>query len=218
MSSALLALAFQSNTMAGDGGDSRTRADKSAAGASSTVVTLPTDEVLAGRVRLGDREAFDILLERYHLRLIGVAEAALGDLAEAEDLVQEILLQVWINRAEWEPKYGAAVYLFGSVTNRVRDVWRNRKRAERSLKLYRNEIDEAGSTSALAERIAEVWDEVALLPERWRKALLLRYLYDFPFAEVGKTMRVSENAAKKLVQRAISALTSSFSKETEQNI
>lgn len=218
MTSALLTLAFQSGTSDDGEGSNGRSAESRTHSEPASGITSPADELLVSRIRLGDREAFDMLLDRYHLRLIGTAEAALGDLSEAEDLVQEILLQTWINRAQWQPKYGAAVYLFGAVTNRVRNIWRDRKRAENSLRLYRNEKLDIDSASSLAEEIADVWDEVALLPERWRTALILRYLHDSPFVEVGRAMRISENAAKKLVQRAVAALMSSFSEEAKKDI
>lgn len=172
-----------------------------------------SDEILVARIRNGDRDAFDSLVVRYHARLVATTEAALGVRSEAEDLVQGMLLRVWIQRQTWEPSQGAAAYLFGSAANRVRNVWRDRKRAQRSLDRILREQRVDHDPGIVAEDIADVWEFVAKLPERWRTALLLRYLRDATFAEVGASMQISENAAKKLVQRALSALNAELSKK-----
>jgi len=167
----------------------------------------PTDDSLVLRTRAGDRDAFETLVRRYHGRLVVAATASLGIMADAEDVVQDVLLRVWINREQWTPTAGVAVYLFGAVTNRVRNVWRDRARAERSVARIGRDADNG---PALADDIAEVWEVIARLPDRWRMALVLRYVRDLSFAEVGAAMRISENAAKKLVQRAVESLTNVF--------
>ncbi len=179
----------------------------------SAVAHETSDEMLVARIREGDRDAFDSLVVRYHTRLIATTEAALGVRSEAEDLVQDMLLRVWIHREMWTPTQGAAVYLFGAAANRVRNVWRDRKRAQRSLDkiLHERQID--SDPGIVADDIADVWESVAKLPERWRTALLLRYLRDASFADVGSAMQISENAAKKLVQRALSALNTELSQK-----
>jgi RNA polymerase sigma-70 factor (ECF subfamily) len=169
----------------------------------------PSDDTLVTQIQSGDRDAFDLLVRRYHSRLVGAAEVLLGGRSEAEDIVQDVLLGVWVRRHEWNPAQGAAVYLFGSVTNRVRNAWRNRTRAQHSLEQIRHEVE---SSYTIADDVAEVWDAVGKLPERWRTALILRYVRDTSFANVGAAMQISENAAKKLVQRAIAFLSETLEK------
>jgi len=216
MASTLLDLVFGASfasdtqeSLEGSGSPFARRQDTATAagGVGASSVLAPPDEALVEQIRSGDRNAFDILARRYHVRLVSAATAALGTQSEAEDIVQDVLLRVWMNHPSWAPTQGAAAYLFGAVTNRVRNVWRDRKRAQLTFEqLPREAATEWTDTSTLAEEIAEVWDAVGKLPPRWRTALILRYLRDASFADVGRSMQISENAAKKLVQRAIAFL------------
>mgnify|MGYP003345989094 CR=1 FL=1 len=47
---------------------------------------IPGDADLVHAVRLGDRDAFGALVDRYRARVAGLAAAMLGDAGEAEDL------------------------------------------------------------------------------------------------------------------------------------
>lgn len=217
MSSALLAFVFRSN----DGGDGsgrncsgRGKKDLDDKALPAQVTVDPADEYLVTQIQSGSREAFDTLVKRYHLKLVATACASLDSQAEAEDIVQDILITIWINHQSWAPVRGAAVYLFGSLSNRIRNVWRDKKRTARSLELVRAEMQNTVSDgSALAEEVAVVWEEVGNLPERWRTALVLKYMNDLTFAQVGTSMNISENAAKKLVQRAMVALNEVLSRK-----
>ena len=54
--------------------------------------TLSSDETLMGRLRQGDREALASLFRRYSKTVRSVAFRILRDVAEADDLVQEVFL------------------------------------------------------------------------------------------------------------------------------
>jgi RNA polymerase sigma-70 factor (ECF subfamily) len=171
----------------------------------------PSDDVLVAATRAGDSVAFETLVRRYHGRLVAAAEAALGRQAEAEDVVQDVLLRVWVNRASWEPTHGAAAYFFGAVANRVRNAWRNRSRTTEMLN--RASREQANITEQPVDDLADVWEVMAQLPERWRTAIILRYVRDSAFSDVGRAMGISENAAKKLVRRAMLALTDALAEK-----
>jgi RNA polymerase sigma-70 factor (ECF subfamily) len=185
-----------------EGSGSAAGRSERAHGAPLTLAT-PSDDALVARTRAGDREAFEQLVRRYHVRLVAAAHAALHERAEAEDLVQDVLLRIWVNHTTWTPASGAAVYFFGAVANRVRNVWRDRMRAQRLSALAQQDAEQH---TRIADDMTGIWDAVAELPERWRTAIVLRFARDSSFAEVGAAMGISENAAKKVVRRALAAL------------
>jgi RNA polymerase sigma factor (sigma-70 family) len=53
---------------------------------------------------------------------------------------------------------------------------------------------------------AALWDAVVCLPEKQRGAVVLRYLLDLPYAEVGQILGCSESAARQNVRAALGAL------------
>jgi len=53
---------------------------------------------------------------------------------------------------------------------------------------------------------AEVWDAVAALPVKQRAALALRFIADCAYAEIGRAMQTSEDAARRSVHEALRKL------------
>src|SRR5436309_9645281 len=64
---------------------------------------VDSDEALMARVAVGDEPAFRLLAHRYLKRALGLARRMVGNDADAEELVQEALLRVWINAPRWRP-------------------------------------------------------------------------------------------------------------------
>src|ERR1044071_3584793 len=56
---------------------------------------LDPDAALMLRVKQGDMEAFEVLVDKYKQPIINVVYRTLQDSAEAEDLAQNVFLQVY---------------------------------------------------------------------------------------------------------------------------
>ena len=54
-----------------------------------------TDSMLISRIRAGDEDALAALHDRYAQVVYSVALRVLGDTSQAEDILQEIFLQLW---------------------------------------------------------------------------------------------------------------------------
>ena len=53
------------------------------------------DQVLVARVQAGERQAFDLLVAKYHRRLMRLVARLVHDPAEAEDVVQETFIKAF---------------------------------------------------------------------------------------------------------------------------
>lgn len=99
-------------------------------------VAPATDQALLAAVRTGDRDAFDQLFVRYGSGLMQFAERQLGNVADAEDAVQEAMLELVRKTKETLPEIKSPrAYIFGFVRNRVLDAQRVALRADRPLEL-----------------------------------------------------------------------------------
>ena len=61
------------------------------------------DSRLLQRVASGDRTAFDLLYTQYRMRVNGVALAVLRDAAQAQEVTQEVFLQLWQQASRFNP-------------------------------------------------------------------------------------------------------------------
>ena len=96
---------------------------------------------LLERARAGDRLALDVLMARYLPRLRRWASGRLPrwarDLADTQDLVQDVLLQTFKNIETFEPRNEGALqaYLRQGIVNRIRDEFRRTERRPAAAEL-----------------------------------------------------------------------------------
>ncbi|MFT3788520.1 MAG: sigma-70 family RNA polymerase sigma factor [Tepidisphaeraceae bacterium] len=176
---------------------------------------MSDDDLLRLYVEHGSREAFEELARRHAGTAYAVALRRLGRRDLAEDVTQAVFL-VLIRKA---PRLVGSRSLSGWFAKVAREaaidlIRRNevRRRHERSAACEADaragsvdpSADFAASTAdALA---AQLDDAVAELPEADRTVVVLRFYRGLSLADVGTTLGVSEDAARKRVERAVERL------------
>ena len=136
--------------------------------------------------------------------LVRTAYLMVGDLHEAEDLVQETLFKV---ASKWPRVYrmdNPLAYTRRILVNLV--LHGSSKRSRNRAELKATPPAETASTAALLDIHDELFDALAALPPRQRAALVLRYLLDLPEAEVAAAMRCSLGTVKSSTSRGLQRL------------
>ncbi|WP_052889013.1 RNA polymerase sigma factor [Thermogemmatispora carboxidivorans] len=173
------------------------------------------DGILARKALAGDEQAFEMLLKRYQTALFSFIYHFLGDYDQACDILQQVFLQLYISLPNLRTGEPLKAWLFQVARNRCLDELR-RKRAVHFSELEGNtEEDEPSPLDALPdgnplpEELAERHDlqrllseAIQTLPPRFRAVVLLRYLAQLSFAEIGQTLQMPEATAKTYFQRA----------------
>jgi RNA polymerase sigma-70 factor (sigma-E family) len=145
------------------------------------------------------------LFRAHHVELVRLALLMVGDLATAEDVVQdafEHLHRRW--RRLREP--GAVAYARASVLNGCRSVHRRsavaRKHAPR---LAGPVIHSPDAATALAEHGA-LLTALRALSRRQREVLALRFYADLDAAEIAATLRISPSTVRSTTSRGLAEL------------
>src|SRR5690606_17797220 len=125
----------------------------------------------------------------------------------AEDLVQDILLYVWENRARWHPPTTVHAYLYRAVRNRALNVLRDRK-PQAALDMAESVPDETepGSDLQYRELLVQYREAVQALPERRRQVFTLSRLYGLTYEEVAETLGISINTVRTQMTAALKHL------------
>ncbi len=76
-----------------------------------------TNEDLMCRVTTGDKHAFETLLYRHQRPILNFIFRFMGDPAEAEDLTQEVFLNVWKSAGTYKPDAKFTTWLYRIATN-----------------------------------------------------------------------------------------------------
>lgn len=180
---------------------------------------MPLDDVeIMRRVQAGEVEVFDLLVHRHRSALLRVAISKLGNVAWAEDVVQEAFLAAYAARETYKPQFAFRTWLWTILLNLCRQQWRRRESRPREQSVSHSHdwgaaglgeptTAETGLALALqSERRATVHQWLRTLPEPQADALRLRFLGELPFAEIALTMGSSVSAAKQRVKLGLMAL------------
>ncbi len=147
------------------------------------------------------------LFRGHQLELVHLAVVMVGDLATAEDIVQDVFERL---HRRWhdlrEPARGLA-YARSSVLNSCRSVHRRaavaRKYAPRLTPP--RDLTDPDTASVIGDR-GEIVAALRLLPRRQREVLVLRYYADLSITEVAETLRIAPSAVRAYNSRGLAAL------------
>jgi len=188
--------------------------DRAQVGVGSRAMQDP-DEELVQRVGAGDKRAAVELLRRHLPRMVGLARRMLGDLAEAEDIAQEVFLRVWKHAAAWKP--GQAKFKTWMHRVAINLCLDRLRRAGRNAGEVSPEIvdTQASATRGLddRQRRERVRDALQDLPERQRAAIVLCYYQDLTNIEAAEILGISVEALESLLSRARRTLKSALAAE-----
>jgi RNA polymerase sigma factor (sigma-70 family) len=159
------------------------------------------DEQLAALAGAGDRQAFEVLFERFRLTVYRVCARVCSDPAVAEDLVQDTFLKVW-----QAMRSGARPTVFRPWICRIahNTALDQRKRAARVATIelpaeLPGPLDTA-SLATLSLRLRVLIEDIRALSARQRQALVLRELQGLAFSQIGQLLGIDSNAAKRAAE------------------
>jgi RNA polymerase sigma-70 factor (ECF subfamily) len=166
------------------------------------------DEDLFALLQSGDRKAFDELYNRYWDKLFVVACRRLGNPAEAEEVVQDVMLRLWSRRGEIALKSSLGAYLAVAVKYEVINwLARHRRRQAYQNALEGPEADHSTEQLvdffALQERLSRL---VKALPEKRRIVFQLSRDQGLSQKEIAERLRISENTVEAHIRKALQSL------------
>lgn len=158
------------------------------------------DELLAIRCQLGERDAFDELIDRYADRLRGHVRRVAASNAEADDLVQETWLRVIRGLPGLRDPARVRSWLFGIAHRVLVDRLRTRYAEPAAVDVApladaRNLLDEEIRRDQI-ERGLEVLAPID------REVVVLFYLEQFTLSEVAEAVGVPVGTVKSRLHRA----------------
>ena len=147
------------------------------------------------------------LFRDHWLELVRLALVMVGDLATAEDVVQDAFEQLHRGRHGLRKQASGLAYVRSCVLNGCRSV-RRRAAAARKYSPRLAEAPGAGSPDAIAgvDDSGAVIAALQSLSRRQREAVVLRYYADLDAAEIAGTMGITPGAVRTTLSRALAAL------------
>ena len=166
-----------------------------------------TDEDLMLRVARGEEAAFRLLVRRHAARAVGLARRITGNAADAEEIVQEAWLRVWVNAPRWRPAAAFRTWFYRVLLNLCLN--RQRRAAPIGLEAAGDPADPSADASVRLERDETgrlVAAAIAGLPPQQRAAIALTYQEGFSNAQTATILDTSVPGVEALLVRARRAL------------
>lgn len=176
--------------------------------------TVDHESELIARAQQGDQTAFHQLYENYYRRIYALCWRMLADKDSAEDVCQEVFVQLWqkITNFRGESKFGT--WLHSVATNVVLGHLRKQKNwIQRIFSIEEQTVVEA-SVELVDEKETSALDEkIQLLPERARLVFVLFAVEGYRHEEIAKMLNMAVGSSKAQYHRAKSLLRESLGEQ-----
>lgn len=167
----------------------------------------------------GDRDALEALLRRHHDRLWALCRRLTGNHADAEDALQDALIAIARGIRRYDGRAAFTTWSYRVATNACLDELRRRRRrpvpeVPETLGVGTSSEGPGGAVSAppapaAVEAVADRLDvdaALALLPQDFRAAVVLRDLCDLDYAEIARVLGIPPGTVRSRIARGRSQL------------
>jgi RNA polymerase sigma-70 factor, ECF subfamily len=171
-----------------------------------------TDALLAARLAAGDDHALAEVFDRLASEVFGAAMRVLGEGAAAQDVVQDVFVELWSQPGRYDPAAGTLRgFLMMRARHRAVDVVRSEfRRITRQERHHRltpeQERPSVCEEVTTAEAASVVRAAVRLLPDGQRRVVELAYFEGLTCREVAAAAGIPEGTVKSRLRLALAKL------------
>ncbi len=178
---------------------------------------------LFDQIKTGDQKSFELLFSIYFARLNDFAKNVVKDDAISQDIVQDVFVKVWENKAEIE-SLNLEAYLFRLVRNRCIDYIKHLKVVSNRMQeiqisskyeeLYR--IDFIGNEPYILieqELKAKIEDTIRSLPDRCREVFILSRMDGLKNREIANKLNINIKNVERHLSRALQSFRQNFTED-----
>ena len=172
--------------------------------ARSPLLRLQSDERLVALIRRGSGPAFEVLVSRYHARLLAFCRHLLGSREDAEDVLQEVFSAAFNALLDDDRPINVRPWLYRIARNRsLNHLRRIQAVGVDSMDIH---LFDHGATTAdkvhEREEFRMLVGDIQSLPETQRTALVLREMDALSYEQIAEAMETTVPSVKSLLVRA----------------
>ncbi|HEX8128911.1 MAG TPA: sigma-70 family RNA polymerase sigma factor [Pyrinomonadaceae bacterium] len=170
-----------------------------------------TDTELLHAIARGDESALAALYDRYNSILLGLLLRILHSRVEAEDVLQEVFLQIWQRAANFDDARGRAFTWMVTLArsraiDRLRSLQSRQRADDTALRDAPETVGDASVDAYQAEQREIVRAALAEIPEEQRRALLLAYFEGLTQSEIAARLGQPLGTVKTRMRSGMSKL------------
>jgi RNA polymerase sigma-70 factor (ECF subfamily) len=167
------------------------------------------EQDLQRRIRAGDEGAFDSVFRANYARLVRMAESIVRERASAEEIAQEVMLELWRRKESLRLEQTFAAYLIRSTRNRALNYVRHQRVVARELAAttLQERESQAADAEMLGDELARVVREaIDDLPEVTREIFQMSRVQGLRYVEIAGVLGISVKTVEKRMGQALAEL------------
>jgi RNA polymerase sigma-70 factor (ECF subfamily) len=169
------------------------------------------ERALQERIRGGDEAAFETVFRDNYAHLVRMAESLVRERALAEEIAQDVMLELWRRRETIEVEQTFRAYLLRSTRNRALNHIRHQRIVVREATIAAAAAESARAMSAEDEMLGTeleraVRTAITSLPDRTREVFQLSRERGLKYTEIAAVLDISVKTVEKRMGQALAEL------------
>lgn len=166
------------------------------------------DIELFRRIQAGDEDAFSQIRDRYYHTVYLTAYIVLYDKAEAEDVAQEVFIDLWSKRDRINIDSNLSGYLTKSGRNKSLNKLSHKQKYDKRNRLYSESTEtiEQQPVAVYEELLDSIADAIKDLPEMSRRSIEMVYWEKRTHKEVAQITGLSVNTIKTQIYNSLKSI------------
>lgn len=177
---------------------------------------MKDQEKIIARARRGDADAFEQLVAAYRDQVFRLALRMCGSEADADEVAQEAFLSAWKALPNFRGESQFSTWLYQLSTHAAIDLMRREKRQIAADDITEvSAADPAPSPQQQAEQSEQreiVRDAILQLAPEQREVVVLRFMEELSYEEIGAVLKLPSGTVKSRLNRAKAQLKEILSK------
>ncbi|UNY98578.1 RNA polymerase sigma-70 factor [Zhouia spongiae] len=167
------------------------------------------NNILINGIKSGNKEAYIFMAERYHHKLCVYANSLVNNPMQAEDIVQNVFINVWIKREKLNPDYSLKTFLYKSVYNEFIDQFRRGQVMSKIEQLFVESLNnvisdqENDNTEKMIKLVRSAIDE---LPAKCKNIFELSKKEGLTNIEIAEYLGVSVKLVEKQITKGYKSI------------
>lgn len=152
------------------------------------------NQKLAKQIQQGDIRAYELLFKAHYQALCNFANTYLNNIAESEDLVQEVFVKIWDKRHDLDITSSIKAYLFQAVKNACFNHIKHQKVKNKHKEHLIHQSDSSiDSNDQLETKQLSILIEEAIekMPEKRREIFYLSRHEGLKYQEIAEKLNIS---------------------------
>ena len=176
------------------------------------------DADLARRVKSGEKNAYQLLFEKYAPKIYHFSLSYIGNESDSEELVQDVFLKLWEKREILDSTKNIKAYIFKIAINAIYDFVRRKNITNAFNDFVKNSYD---------PQLNDTWDTVvfndlkdsidkliARMPEQRRRVFHLSRIKGLSNDEIAQKLNISKRNVENQLYRTIKYLKEHYANES----